>query len=154
MLNYALWAQDLVEVPSSSTRGVRHGCSDTHGVDRMARRLNHLLLNQLLLLFEIADHPIDLDRVLPLFLNLMVYVSNVCTVKTPFPFCWVLKDYCHPPWLVSHCLFKFLDRWRLFMILLYHTQFFMVWLEWIDLYVERLIECCHWGLWQVQEGFL
>ena len=92
-----LRAQDLVEVPSSATRGVRYGCSDTHGVDRMARRLNHLLLNQLLLLFEIADHPIDLDRVLPLFLNLMVYVSNVSTVETPFPFCWVLQDYCHLP---------------------------------------------------------
>lgn len=59
----------------------------------MAVRLNHLLLNQLLLLIEIADHPVDLDRILSLFLNLIVYVSNVCTVETPFPFFWVLQDY-------------------------------------------------------------
>ena len=97
MLYDALRGQDLVEFTSSATRGFRHGCSDTHGVYRMAVRLNHLLLNQLLLLIEIADHPVDLDRVLSLFLNLIVYVSDVSTVEAPFPFCWVLQDYCHHP---------------------------------------------------------
>ena len=97
MLYDALRGQDLVEVTSSATRRFRHGCSDTHGVYRMAVRLNHLLLNQLLLLIEIADHPADLDRVLSLFLNLIVYVSDVSTVEAPFPFFWVLQDYCHLP---------------------------------------------------------
>lgn len=93
MLNDALRGQDLFEVTSSATRSFRHGCSETDGVYWMAVRLNHLLLNQLLLLIEIADHPVDLDRILSLFLNLIVYVSNVCTVEAPFPFFWVLQDY-------------------------------------------------------------
>ena len=70
----------------------------------------HLLLDQLLLLIEIADHSVDLDRVLSLFLHLIVYVSNVCTVKAPFPLSWILQDNCHPPRLISHRLIIFLDR--------------------------------------------
>ena len=71
---------------------------------------SHLLLYKLFLLIEIADHSVDLDRVLTLFLHLIVYVSNVCTVEAPFPLCWVLQDYCHPLRLISHCLIVFLDR--------------------------------------------
>jgi hypothetical protein len=82
-LSNALRGQYLVDFTSSPTRGVRHGCSDAHGVDWMA---SHLLLYQLFLLIEIADHSVYLDRVLPLFLHLIVYVSNVCTVEAPFPF--------------------------------------------------------------------
>ena len=70
----------------------------------------HLLLDQLLLLIEIADNSVDLYRVLSLFLHLIVYVSNVYTVKASFPLFWILQDYCHPPRLISHRLIIFLDR--------------------------------------------
>jgi hypothetical protein len=37
-------------------------------------------------------------------------VSNVCTVEAPFPLCWILQDYCHPPRLIFHSLIVLSDR--------------------------------------------
>ena len=113
-LSDALSRQDLVDVTSCPpSRGVRCWCPEAHGVDWIPGRLYPLLLKKLLpLLIEIANHPVNLDRVLPLLLNLIINVSNICTVEVPYPLCWVLQDNCHPPSprLIAHSLIVFLDR--------------------------------------------